>query len=346
MANRARRGRGRGAEPERNPPIAPGPAQPAAAHNFVQPVIPPRHKDPPVFRGAADEDVVNWIFRFEQIADYNQWNPDQRLRHIGMCFEGVAEKWHCSLMTRVPPPLTFDAFREELLRAFKPVNYEDHLETRLRSRVQGSGESFVDYFHDVLFMCSRIDPTMSERSKIGHLFRGLLPGTVRGIYRFIQPDSTTNDLFREAQIFLQGEDIAAKREKSSESVPPIQPILHMKSENPSQNSDPSPGPSDSSAVSREELKQMEKRILDNIAKAMEGANRQGTQREQRDQGKRDRPPTGYGRNKRTRDGRPICNDCGKPGHIARFCGKEKDSGKKEEPQSKPKPEPGPPSAKN
>ena len=178
MANRARRGRGRGAEPERNLPIVQEPAQPAAAHNFVQPVIPPRHKDPPVFRGAADEDVVNWIFRFEQIADYNQWNPDQRLRHIGMCFEGVAEKWHCSLMTRVPPPLTFDAFREELLRAFKPVNYEDHLETRLRSRVQGSGESFVDYFHDVLFMCSRIDPTMSERSKIGHLFRGLLPGTV------------------------------------------------------------------------------------------------------------------------------------------------------------------------
>ena len=33
-------------------------------------------------------------------------------------------------------------------------------------------------------------------------------------------------------------------------------------------------------------------------------------------------------------------------HACSFCGKEKDSGKKEEPQSKPKPEPGPPSAKN
>lgn len=162
---------------------------------------------------------MNWVFRFEQIVEYNQWGLEIRLRHVGMCFEGIAEKWYCSLLARANPPVTFDEFKQELLRALKPVNYEDHLETKLCSRVQGEQESFVDYFHVVLFMCSRIEPTMSERSKISsHLFRGLLPATVRGIYRFLNNESTTNDLFRESQIFLQGEDIASKQEKPSETA--------------------------------------------------------------------------------------------------------------------------------
>lgn len=333
------RGRGRGANiPNLDPAdVVPGPNPPA---NIAQPAYPLRHKDPPIFHGKADEDVVNWIFRFEQIAEFNQWGPDQRLRHIGMCFEGVAEKWYCSLMTRVPPPLTFDEFRQELLRAFKPVNYEEQLETKLRSRTQGNEEPFIDYFHDVLFMCSRIDPGMSERSKIGHLFRRLLPATVRGVYRFITPNSTTNDLFREAQIFLQGEDIAAKGEKRSESIPPAQPVLHVKKEESTNSLPPNSlhTSKETNAVSREELLQMEKRILDNVAKAIEQASRQGTER---NQGNRDRPAARYGTNKRTRDGRPICNDCGNPGHIARFCGKDKNSKGKDEPSTPFKPEPGP-----
>ncbi len=35
-----------------------------------------------------------------------------------------------------------------------------------------------------------------------------------------------------------------------------------------------------------------------------------------------------GGNKRTSDGRPICNQCGRPGHIARNCGKPEDQQRK------------------
>jgi hypothetical protein len=251
-----------------------------------------------------------------------------------MCFEGVAEKWYCGLMTRARPPATFDALRQELLSAFKSVNYEDHLETKLRSRVQGSEESFIDYFHDVMFMCSRIDPGMSERGKIGHLFRGLLPATVRGIYRFMTPDSTTNDLFREAQIFLQGEDITSKRETQPDTVPQTQPVLLLKEEESSTSS----SQQETSGVTKDELKQLEKRILENVTKAIEQVNRHGPPHNRNDQG---RQPANYRGNKRSRDGRPICNACGKPGHIAQFCGKGNDAGGKDGPSTNPKAEPGP-----
>ena len=83
------------------------------------------------------------------------------------------------------------------------------------------------------------------------------------------PDSTTNYLFREAQIFLQGEDIASKRETPPDAVPPTQPVLLIKEE---ESCSPS-GQQETIGVTKEELKQLEKRILENVAKAIEQANR-------------------------------------------------------------------------
>ncbi len=94
--------------------------------------------------------------------------------------------------------------RSELLRAFKPVHYKDHVEIKLRTRVQGASEPFGDYFHDFLYLCARIDPQMSEKAKIRHLYRGLQPAVVSRIYRFLTLNSTTDDFYREAQVYLRG----------------------------------------------------------------------------------------------------------------------------------------------
>lgn len=82
-------------------------------------------------------------------------------------------------MLRNRPPDTFDTLKADLFRAFKPVNYEDHLEVRLRSRQQRTSEPFTDYFYYMFYMCSRIEPNMPEREKIQHLYRGLPPAKKR-----------------------------------------------------------------------------------------------------------------------------------------------------------------------
>ena len=324
MQRNLRRGAG-----GRNPPVPP-----AQVPNMVNPpVIPPpaplpnlplpplRPKDPPPFHGTLEEDVVSWIARFEQISDYNLWTPEQRLRHIGMCLEGVAQKWYCSLMLRAQPPQTFAALRAELLRAFKPVNYEDHLELRLRSRVQGPSEPFTDYFYDVLYMCSRIDPLMPDRVKIQHLYRGLPPTTVRGIYRFLTPLSTTDDFFRETQVFLQGEDMATRR--GSLSIPPS-PSFHVKEEKEIPPPVPAPPPAQpGNSVTKEDLesleRRLERRLVDRLTQSLSDVVRRDSQRETGDAESQSSNPRYPERNKRTIDGRPICNICGKAGHIARSC---------------------------
>lgn len=256
------------AEPVPNPPVVP-PCPPVLAP--ILPALPPvfgpppaRQKDPPLFRGTREEDVVSWMFRFVQVADYNQWTAEQRLRIIGMSFEGVAQKWYYGLMLRERPPDTFEALQTELFRAFKPVNYEDHLEIRLRSRQQGVAEPFTDYFHDVLYMCSRIEPNMSDRVRIQHLYRGLPPATVRGIYRFITPTSTTEEFFREVQVFLQGEDMASRRESLSLLQTPVFQLREGK--HPQTDSSPTQGPTSHSSgfVTKSDLEAFGQNLLSKI----------------------------------------------------------------------------------
>ncbi|KAI9550232.1 hypothetical protein GHT06_001521 [Daphnia sinensis] len=312
------------AEPVPNPPVVP-PHPPALAP--VPPALPPffgppptRQKDPPLFRGTREEDVVSWMFRFAQVADYNQWTAEQRLRIIGMSFEGVAQKWYYGLMLRDRPPETFEALQAELFRAFKPVNYEDHLEVRLRSRQQGAGEPFTDYFHDILYMCSRIEPNMGDRAKIQHLYRGLPSATVRGIYRFITPTSTTEDFFREVQVFLQGEDMASRRESPSF---PQTPVYHIGEEKRLHTDSPSsqePTPHASGFVTKSDLEVFGQNLLSKILQERSDARPERRRSESRAENWATGGPTEGGmRNKRARDGRPICNKCNRPGHIERNC---------------------------
>ena len=244
-------------------------------------------------------------------------------------------------MLRVPPPDTFDALRTELFRAFKPVNYEAHLESRLRSRKQESNESFTDYFHDVLYLCSRLEPLMEERVKIQHLFRGLPPNTVRGIFRFIHPLSTTDDFFREAQLFLQGEEMASRQELSTVPRSPLFAFQEGSSAPPSAHEHNQPS-SSRSFVTREDLESFEQRLLDRLAQTPSQSTQEHHAGFKGKEWKKDRSRDET-RNKRSHDGRPICNGCGKIGHIQRFCFADK---VKTEPNSNqqgkppPKPDPG------
>lgn len=73
----AGRGRGRRANADIDVANIIEPNPPAPARNVEQPVFQPRYRDLPIFRGTAAEDVVSWVFRFEQIAEYNHWDPGQ-----------------------------------------------------------------------------------------------------------------------------------------------------------------------------------------------------------------------------------------------------------------------------
>ncbi|KZS03771.1 Uncharacterized protein APZ42_033434 [Daphnia magna] len=45
--------------------------------------------------------------------------------------------------------------------------------TKQRERKQGIEEFTIEYFYDILDLCRRVDPNMTEATKLAHLWRGL-----------------------------------------------------------------------------------------------------------------------------------------------------------------------------
>jgi hypothetical protein len=68
-----------------------------------------------------------------------------------------------------PAPENFADLRAQFLLAFKPPNYDLDVETKLQDRIQGEDEPFMIYCHDIIYLCSGVDRSMSEAAKVPHL---------------------------------------------------------------------------------------------------------------------------------------------------------------------------------
>ena len=292
------------------------------------PLIPPVHvhmdrireRDPPTFSGLAGEDVVNWLGRFERIAEHNQWAPARRLVQLGMCLEGVAQEWFESL---IPPPLTYPVLRAAVLAAFQNPNYEFDIERQIRKRFQGLEEPVMTYCYNVIYLCSKLDPNMQEQVKVNHILRGLKPTLLDRVYPHVTPGVTdTTALFALLQRHSQASHLAYNSEWPSRAVPQAPPLMNLL-------------PASSSFVTKDELDGAIKRVREDIGNdvsevkaSLEGkiATVNSTMSRNHSEiikllGGGQLVPSqsfqhGY---KRTQDGKPICDVCKKPGHTSRQC---------------------------
>jgi hypothetical protein len=82
-----------------------------------------------------------------------------------------------------------------------------------------------------------------------------------GIFRFLTPDSTTDDFFREARVYLEGKDMANQRRSVMEEKSTVQqPVLQI------QPLEPCAGPSQmkDNFITKKEFEQFEKRLMQNL----------------------------------------------------------------------------------
>ena len=64
---------------------------------------------PPTFSGRDEEDVVDWIRRYESVARYNGWSQQDHHDNLEMYLKATAEKWYNCILQRplrgrTPPP--------------------------------------------------------------------------------------------------------------------------------------------------------------------------------------------------------------------------------------------------
>ena len=104
---------------------------------------------PPTFSGLGEEDVVDWVARYEKTAKYNGWNDADMKDNLVMYLKGAAEKWWDSLaveptgwtdtqvtrqVNNVDVTETVKQARTRLLETFRKGNYAQFQEGKLRNR--------------------------------------------------------------------------------------------------------------------------------------------------------------------------------------------------------------------
>ena len=93
------------------------------------------------------EDPGMWLEHYQVVAEMNQWETEaQRLRNIPAHLTGEAEQWYSIYAHYIRGgQWKWDDFVEHFIERFRPSDYVDELEERLRSPVQMEGESVRAY---------------------------------------------------------------------------------------------------------------------------------------------------------------------------------------------------------
>lgn len=180
------------------PVSAATPAQP------VQPVVLTQPRDPGNFCGTDHVDVDDWIPKFERFAAVYRWDPTMMLANVGFYLCGTAGAWFEAHEADIT---SWDTCKQKLRDLFgKAVGRQRAASKELSGRAQTTTESYVTYILDVLALCHRADPNMSEEDKVSHLLKGIADDAFNIL---VSKDcSTIDDIIKECRRF---EELKSRR---------------------------------------------------------------------------------------------------------------------------------------
>lgn len=130
-----------------------------------------RQPDLPFFSVTYEHDAEDWLSTFERVSIYNKWDDTVKLNNDGSYFTVLAETWfnnNESTFTIWPD------FKAEFTNVFGiPAVRKLQAEKRLREQAQQAGETITSYIEDVVHLCRRANPAMTESNKIKHILKGI-----------------------------------------------------------------------------------------------------------------------------------------------------------------------------
>lgn len=143
------------------PPLAPPPPTYVLTH--------PKH--PGTFCGTDQVDVDDWIADYERTSALNRYDPTLMLANVLFYLKGTAKVWYENHEEEIG---SWDTFKEKLRDLFgKPIGRKAAAKKELSIRAQTSTEPYISYIQDVLALCRKVDNDMSESDKVGHVLKGI-----------------------------------------------------------------------------------------------------------------------------------------------------------------------------
>lgn len=149
-----------------------------------------RQREPPFFAGLRGDDVEEWLEQYNHVSQFNGWNDTFKLQTARFYLTKVAETWYQNNHGGI---YDWADFTEKLRRIFgTPSARSDGAKRALEARWQRSDETYVSYIEDVLALCHRVSPDMSEADKVRHILKGITESAFNALA--LQNPSTVNDI--------------------------------------------------------------------------------------------------------------------------------------------------------
>ncbi|CAN7981707.1 unnamed protein product [Ixodes pacificus] len=137
----------------------------------TSPLIIAHPRDPGNFTGSGDQDVEQWIHLYERISVHNRWDPTIMLANVIFYLQDTARTW---FLTHEETITSWDMCKEQLQHLFgDPTGRRLSAKRKLASRVQTPTESYITYIQDILSLCQKADPVMTNADKVTHILKGI-----------------------------------------------------------------------------------------------------------------------------------------------------------------------------
>ena len=308
----------------------------------------------PMFNGLPNEDVNEWLAKFDRLSKFYSWSNAKKLGALPLLLGGSALAWYQTLPTEVTSD--FSQLVEQFKVRFGVTNLEFIFRQELYSRKQGPNEPLSMYTEDIIRQCQRL--SLSDVDMMNIFINGL-KGDLKSHVILNQPKSfaEADNLarLRNAVNFSAGGQMpvandfdTAQTRRIKELEGQVNLLMSLASQKESLRSTPQPVQAiDSSVAAQADAKALNNPFLplsvpeamppppstyfemqhlrNDIIAAIDTRLSQNQLQKRPFNSQRFSNGTARGRNLRTTDGQPVCNNCQRVGHVSRYCNANRQS---------------------
>ncbi|UYV65636.1 hypothetical protein LAZ67_3004918 [Cordylochernes scorpioides] len=297
-------------------------------------------RNPSIFTGERNQNPEKWLKEFHRVARYNCWDDSMCLANVYFFLQGTAHRWYENVEEKIN---SWDIFVKMFSQNFgHHVTQKDQLAENLKTRAQGKEETSDSYIQDVLHLCREVNPAMMENEIVAHLTKGISEEIYQSIIildiasidEFIKwcrkIEASNKKRVKKRVVFDRLPNVAAIDSADSESMEDLIQRIVREEVHRALNPEPTtPEPSSLKEIIREEI---EKNVAAISKPIQRPPPRQSYPNQTRTFNQVPRrqyptqtpiynqtPPQRRTDEWRTHDNIPICFNCGRPGHVKRYC---------------------------
>lgn len=275
------------------------------------------------FGGRADDDFLDFVSDFERMADGKRWSEADRCQYLPMFLEGMAaDEWHKQS----------DDMRQnyrELIHLFRAKYAPPELAgvycSELHAAKQGDDESVLDFAGRIQKLGQRGYPDLDSTQRESILKESFLAGLRAdlGLLVRLQRPRTMNEAIQAGRQIdcasKLGNSSAARRTGAPMAT---SPLSHLTQNSEFQQRQLAAGQSAPTPISNEPSASGDNAAFQYLmTRQLTELQNQLASLQMNQQHPDSGQPRGNPANRSswTEDGRPICFNCNRPGHVARSC---------------------------